>query len=375
MTKSHILATAAVALAFAASAASAASLQGPKLDTQRQATAQEAGSQTDIAPSAIALTAGADSSKVTVSGSVSWDDIGDRYGFTSLSLKLSAPLDDDDDNQSDVFSVDGQISGMSGEVTFTRTFLTERFRSPHTPRSLDLLDKGRKGCREDPRHKLSPDACDSATYRQVEEFLTEEERKLHADEAFYQAKVWNVGASGALGYDEHEYRDALTLEEASTERTPFSVKAFFGQVGPAKSFGLASGGYVSWRLGAKYEQDYKDATKRTLCKPAPATGPQECFTGPFAKPDRELTSSAYGVLRLIPTASESLVGFKGLEANSDYDFENDVFSIGGSLYLIADDKGQARGGVRARWKTNDDDPLTKDDNFTFGVFVGVPLGF
>lgn len=80
------------------------------------------------------------------------------------------------------------------------------------------------------------------------------------------------------------------------------------------------------------------------------------------------------MVRWAPKPSPAPLGLKGFEVKSAYDAAHGVFGVGASIYLVADDKNQARGGLRLSWQSDDADARDKD-NFSIGVFVGTPFTF
>lgn len=229
---SSLLAATALAVSFPAAAEP---LQGAKLDAANRATGQDAGAQSGILPTAFALTAGADSSEATVSASRTWDDDSDRLGFTSLSLRLSTPIDKGKTDGM-FLTGGGSVSGSKAEVTFARYVLPGNYAPLDSKRTLEILDGARAACRAQVIKALQEATCDKAYYSTVEGYLDAEarkkNRKLLADEAFYNAPLWNYGVTASIGYDKHDYRDALSLHEGSAARTSLSGSVFVGAVIP-----------------------------------------------------------------------------------------------------------------------------------------------
>jgi len=373
------LAAAAAALALCAPV-TAAPLEANKAAALRaRVVGPEGGGKASVLPQAFNLSASADKTEASISASHSWEDNrnGDTQGklsFNSLSLRLSVPIDED--SGEGVFHTDKHPgNGSAAELTYVRHWLPGTYAPPNPDVQRQMLDLARARCRGKLDASLHEKACNKAYFSEVEKYLTRQDLEGWKDDPFLTQILWNLGGSAKLAYKSYDYRDLETLKEASSERTPYSLSAFLELIGPAKSFGVgAVDAVVSLKGGVEYGQDYKKSKTQTLCLPAPASGPIECFSGPFDRPKREKGGKVFGVARWSPAPNaEQLIGWKGLELAPTYDLEEDRFSVDASIYLVADSEGRARGGLRLSWTEDDDDPATDDDNFTAGIFVGVPF--
>jgi len=395
----HLITTLAAGALLTAGSASAEEVDTWKRMTLERADAPEAGSQSGRLPTAFAVTAGVDSSEAAISATQSWEDPGDKLGTHNLSLRLAATFNKDEGAAS--FLSGGQpVSGTSFELTYSHDSLPGSFQPPTL--GVPVFRAAYNACRVKEGAKIPLPAtltgkdletavaekekqvdktCGPSldgpnpetprpTFNVLRTYLSEDEQRAYLDEPFLSAPLIRWGLSGKVGYDEFAYRDVATFSKTSTERVSFSASVFTGAF---RYFGK-NGVYVGG--GAEYGEGYDEASARTLCQAPPATGPQECFTGAFAKPDRKKTADLFSVVRWQPTPTaetKGRPGFKGLEAKAAYDFEHDVASLGASLYLFSDGDNKPRGGLRFLWQSDDNDPATDDDNFNVGIFVGVPF--
>ena len=322
----------------------------------------------DAAPAGADLTAGAGASGFVVSagdadGAVAvtlartWDDDDATSAFNNLAVKFSAPLNKDT-GEGNFFLRDGLSGSTAVELSFKR--IIPPAAAPLDARRMEeALTRGRERCAAAMVREDDKTACKTKTLRQLEadRFVLAEESRGLEDTAFLSGPIWLWGFTAAVGHDRFEHRD-LDFSEQKGERTPWGVYVS-GGVMPFRELLYVGGGY-------DYKRQWVDADARTLCRPATTT-PQECFTGPFGRPVRQDTSDLFGVVRYMNETARLPFG---LEVKAAYDFETDVYGAVTSLYLVADEKKNLRGGLRAGWKSDDDDPATDDDNFTIGVFVG-----
>ena len=355
-----VAALAALTLAAPATAQELSRQQSLSVD---RATAPDADPRGGFAGSGYVLSASSDSSSVAISLGRSWESGG--FGVNNLSLKFSAPLDKST-GEGDFFAPGGLSKSTAVEIGYTRVVAPSAPLPGDSRARIAVIQDARAKCKA----ALAADrqaACEAMTYSALEEagYVPADVRKLYADEAFLNGRVWTFGFTASVGHDEFDYRDPADFTSSSVQRTPYAASASFGLL-PKRAFHYLG-------AGLEFKQEYAAAKARTLCQAPPATGPQECVTASFARPERERTFDAFAVSRWraeLPVAGGLPLG---IELKGAYDFEKEVFGLGGSIYLVGDDKGALRGGLRAGWQSDDDDPDTQDDNFTIGVFVGAPF--
>jgi hypothetical protein len=338
--------------------------------------------RTGFGGAGVVISATSDSSEVGVTFGRSWDSRPD-YALNNWTLKLSAPLDKGAGEGT--FVTEGGLSNSTAV-----TFAYNRVKPP--PSTLTRLvaardveiQKGRDACAKKALAAKAPEGFtteEQATFAtlakaKAEDCKTKYMRALIedgdipsdvaaqlTDEDFRDGATWTFNVTGSIGYQAFDYRSPADFAEQSTDRTPYSAAISFGVMPPRTSAFLTG--------GVEYKQDYVDAQDRTLCRPPPASGPQECVTGPFDRPVSKKVFDAFDVWRVQGQVGrpETPIPY-GLELKAAYDFENQVSGLGAALYLVPDKDKALRGGVRLLWQSDDDDPTTKDKNFTVGVFVG-----
>jgi hypothetical protein len=181
--------------------------------------------------------------------------------------------------------------------------------------------------------------------------------------------VAQVVVSGGIGYQTLTFRDHANLEKQEVTRTPYALSLSVGGEWPNRAIPFPY--YLG--IGVEHTREHRGPDQRTLCAPPPASGPQECFTASFGAPEAQKTTAAFLVARLqheLPIGSG--IPF-AVEVQPAYDFESGVSEVAATLFFFPDNDGGLRGGLRARWRSSDDDPATDDDNFMIGAFVGVPF--
>lgn len=182
------------------------------------------------------------------------------------------------------------------------------------------------------------------------------------DHAFLDGNIWQWGLSGEVGRQAFDYRDPVTLAELSDHHTVFS--------------GAVNGGmrlrgdraYVG--AAVEYNNGREEGSKRILCRATTTAGVTECFDSPYAAPTDDESLNLMGVARWRSSVSHTPYAF---EVKAGYDTQSKIYGVVTSLYLVPDNDGALRGGLRLGWQSNDDDPATDDDNLTVGVFLGVPF--
>jgi hypothetical protein len=210
-------------------------------------------------------------------------------------------------------------------------------------------------CHKDAKTPAASEKCDSLNF------------SLDAGEDLsdpWQKKpVWFLGFSAAVGRKNFDYRNLADFAEAKARRTEFAFSGYLGVNPNHRPFYLGA--------GYEYRRAYKDAKSRSLCPPAAAGAPQECFTGAFAEPERNVDSAVFAVARWqgqLPIDDDHKVPI-GIALKASYDTKDKVFGIGLPIYLFSDGKG-LRGGVRLDWQDVDD----KDERLRFGLFIGTAFG-
>jgi hypothetical protein len=341
---------------------------GPSLEeaAQQQVRARNQAPDLDVrtgfAGSGVQLNAGSDSTNVTLTASRSWDSTNaESLSFNTASLVITAPIDDKDKKEGAFLTEGGLPESFSVQGSFTFAF------SGNPPLPATLEERGRIFKEEQAK-------CLAAAETRVTEAgkiaARAECKKLQIStgpgtalaDPWNDTPVWFLGASAAVGRKKFDYRSIADFKEQDSNRTEYSFSGFFGVNPNSRPIYLGA--------GYEYRRQYKAPTSRTLCHPATGTNPQECFTGAFAKPEKDIDSSVFAVARMSWTldlggGAELPIG---LTIKAAYDTKDKIFGIGAPLYLFSDSSG-LRGGVRVDWQDVEDN----DERFGVRVFIGTPF--
>ncbi len=277
--------------------------------------ASDSASSVGIAPGSMRVLADTDSSSVELSFSRVRDLPGASFGRYSLGLTLTAPINKED-QQGFLITRRGLPGDFNAEFSFSGIVAT-------TSGSSDDFSDDQTGFVEIP------------------------------------VILWDLNA--AVGVNDFSFRDPLTFAEQEVRRTPYSFSASIGYLGGSRSPFIAA--------GIEHRRSYKAQNQRTLCPPPPPAGVIECTRDEFGPPTRNIDTTAFALVRTL-----NLFGLTGgnsavaLEIRAAYDIEDDVFGLEMPIYMVLDDKGRFRAGVRFGWDTD-------ERRLAVGVFIGAAFDF
>lgn len=309
------------------------------------------------------LTADGDATSASFTVARNWQ-LRTKPIINALSFKVATPLDKSTKDGNFLTAAGRFSSGTSLGFSFTQMYLpnsslvgTAEQRDAAVLEMIEKLRGGGKLTCLEPAQGPCPEhdaLVKTGLVPKVESLV---------DRAFVEGTIWQWGVSGEISKPTFDYRDPLTLVEQSEDHMVYSA---------ALHTGWRLNGDRTYLGGAiEYGNSRKESAKRILCGPPPATGPTECFNSPYAPPTHEESTSLMGVARWrAPRDSRTPYA---VEVKAGYDTEAKVYGLVGSLYLVSDADGGLRGGLRAGWQSDDEDPTTDDDNFTVGVFIGAPF--
>lgn len=337
-----------------------------------RATNPDAAGLTGAAVNSIDLTAGSDDTTVTLSLRVLSEDTGDKLGTRTFAIKFSAPLDKDS-KEGEYLLGGSPNAGSSAEFVWTEARLLGSLSAPDPVQDRAALTRLRAACEADPPDGYKVATCSEKSFNVLSAAMGME-IPADMDHAFYTAPLFTWRLAGKIGKDTLKYRDPLTFASQSADRTPYRLSASMGLLSSTTLFGR-EGGWLYVGAGGERSRQYEAASKRNLCRGLTGGATSECVTASFAAPTRQMTSNAFVETRWSPPRDTKLVSLKGFEARAGYDAEEETFGVGASVYLFGDGKRLPTGGIRFSWRSNDDDPMTKDDNTTVRFFIGAPFAF
>lgn len=318
-----------------------------------------------------AITTGSDESDVSFTIAGSW--LGSEPDENKFALKFSTPLVKKD--KEGRFVTDGALAkSRAMEISLSHFIAPETPPPATTQDRTAIIKRVVQACQDD--LKLSTEerkGCVDTPYGDLEEKYASDSDKKTMATILPASWLWTF--TGGAGYEEHERRDPVTFVESSSVKTPYSL-SIVGRVSP--SFTLSRGS--TWYLGGglTYKNSFDDATAQILCKPAAPPAPQECLSASYKPVEQTKGGEAFGTLKWMgPVNPPGPIPAIPMAANLKvtHDFETDVTGANLDLYLAGSGDGKLNGGLRFKWQTDDNDPATKDDNFDFGIFVGLPFDF
>ncbi|WP_322538404.1 hypothetical protein [Sphingomonas sanguinis] len=307
--------------------------------------------RTGFAGSGVQLSTGNDNTSVTLVGARSWSRSNDRrLSFSTASAMLTAPVSDKDKKEGAFLTEGGLPKSLSLQGALTIAFS----RNPPLPGTREerfrAYQKQQEQCRSLAETAEAREQCERLAYS------ASGGSTLY--DTWNDTPVWYLGASSAIGKRNFSYLATDDFQSRDANRTEYSLSAF-GGVNPGNR-------PLYLGLGYEYRSQYQAVSSRTRCKAA-STGTQECFTGAFAQPERNIDSSVFAVTRWQWEFDLGRSGKLpvGVAVNAAYDTRDKVFGIGVPIYFISGASG-LNGGVRVDWQDVED----KDERFGVRIFVG-----
>lgn len=355
---------AALALTLIAAPALAAELTANQKSATRDVETSDGDLRLGRAAPGFQLTADGDATSAAFTYGRDWQgrDTATKPGdVQSLSFKVSAPVNQDT-GEGNFLTADGRFSsGVSLGFSYTRMIL------PNPPLPGTAAEREEVAALTIAAlHKLNLQAClepgsktPCLTYGELVDLGAVPANENLVDHAFLDGEIWQWGVSAEVARPSFDYRDPTTLAKQSERHTVVSASL---NGGLRMKGGVYFGGVVT------YENGREEASKRTLCHATATAGITECFTSPYAAPERDEATTVMAVARWRSRDADNPYA---VEIKAGYDSQSQLYGVATSLYLAPDAKGALRGGLRLAWQSDDDDPTT--DAVTFGVFIGAPF--
>lgn len=282
--------------------------------------------------------------------------------FSVFSLTASAPLDKKSDTTS-LATLDGFANAFTLELKLTR-FITHR-KSVNWSEHLDYYNRLQEAVAKGALAKGDVKTLeDGIKTKQVDSGnLFEYAPEMAAGfESFTRDRdKWDKtgGIAASVGHQAFSFLTPPVLTKESTDKIPWSVKAFYGFM-PGSDDTLVTFSY-------EYQDAYKDADSKTIVLPPDTSGVQEAKTGAIGPPKRDRKQLVALEVRRFFTLTKAEKPI-GLNLKLTYDLEEDTFGAEMPVWLVRDAKGNLTGGLSFGWKE-------KDHRFTVGVIVGGAFGF
>jgi hypothetical protein len=123
-----------------------------------------------------------------------------------------------------------------------------------------------------------------------------------------------------------------------------------------------------------YGRNFEAADDVTICQTTAVPGQSQCITAADGAPSRSIDKIIAIEFRHAFAGKIGELANAAIGAEFSYDLKSKAYSLDVPLYLISDDKGQLRGGIRGTY-LNQRDTVNggRDGDFGLSLFVGVPF--
>ncbi|WP_430424664.1 hypothetical protein [Phenylobacterium sp.] len=164
----------------------------------------------------------------------------------------------------------------------------------------------------------------------------------------------------------YKYLDRPSFGIEKESHFGFSAGAFGGL--------LLNHGMTSVTGEFTYKRAYDAQDPVELCQPLSGTIQTQCLTGADGRPERSKEAIFSAELRHAFKAKVGTFSKLAIAPEVSADVENDAWSVSLPVYFAGDGKGSLRAGVRGVYvNTKDKVNGGRDEDFTIGVFFGVPF--
>lgn len=277
-----------------------------------------------------------------------------------LTLSASGKLDDSGD--ASILGFDGPANGTELKVTFIHYGSKIHLDG----RKKDQESVAEQRCLETPGTK--PSECVAVKYPKgvsafVEKYYPEGLKPLL--DTVLPGNVWFLGANFSGNQARYKYLD----------RPSFSVKKedHFGFGGGIFGGLLLGRGQTSITGSFDYKRAYEASDAVTLCQLVAGTAQTQCLTQPDGAPER--SSNAIFGLEFRHAFPVNVGDFASIAVapKVSVDVANDAYQVAFPVYFAHGADGKLRGGLRGLYVNEKDPSGGRKDDFTLGLFVGVPF--
>ncbi|EIZ77122.1 hypothetical protein WSK_4328 [Novosphingobium sp. Rr 2-17] len=316
-------------------------------------------------------------------GSLSWTisakdhSDGQSYQSNTLTLTGTAKLND---GEGSFVSTDGFTGGTEAKLSFTQ--FNGKVDFGGLPTAMAAAQEAKVRCLaqqpsistaakpeeqqkavEEAEKKCSAEAYDDGGVPGfIERYYPEALREVSS--AIFPGKVAYWGGSFGVNQTEFSYIDRAAFKKRDVSKFGFVSTAFGGV--------LLNEGQTSVTGSFTYRRRYKAADSVELCQSA--TPPfTQCLNGADGVPTRKNATILAIDLRYAIAADLWNYTRFAIAPRFSYDTTNELATVDVPVYLARDDTGQLRGGLRAIYTDMPNLEGGRKNNFTFGLFIGVPF--
>jgi hypothetical protein len=288
---------------------------------------------------------------------------GDKLNSTMLTLTASTEL------ASSGPTSFGDLNGLANgtEVKLSLTHYESRF----TPQDLNFaaVDAARTACLSKPApNPEAPPECRPDEYPGgVTAFVMEYNPKQVRSfvDSVLPGPVIFYGVEGKASQAKFDYLDQVAFTQKKASRFSFSAGLFTGAI--LNSGNTSLGGSLTWARQRKAQDPI------TLCQAINAIPQTQCITAAAGLPKLKEKLIVAGEVRHAFSASMGNFAKFAIAPQFSYDLLSDAYGVDVPIYLAGDGKGKLRGGIRAGYTNEKKVGGGRDDDFTLGVFLGVPF--
>lgn len=301
-----------------------------------------------------------------------------QRGQSVVSLRLSSPIGEDDDDAS-FLTKDGLAKTVNLKFSYSRIFL-------RLDRMPELEERYLKKCADDSRVQFDQQKvvtsqaaffashCGSGTAvhllkpEMLSRFLLPDEVAAvlgHTQLRNSPLSVLNISAS--IGRKVYDYLDPSDFSALSETRVPFAFSIAYGRNANATA--------PFWGVGYEFKRSFGAGEERTLCPAPSGPVPVACKTGTFDAPERETIHKVFAMVRSTRLFGDPRSGklAPAVEFRAAYDIENKALGFTLPVFVLLDGDGSAKGGFRLTVDETFDDG--KDAEIGFGVFITKSFDF
>lgn len=179
------------------------------------------------------------------------------------------------------------------------------------------------------------------------------------------SSIWYYGAGFTGNQASYKYLDRATFAVKKEDHFGFGGTLFGGV--------LLNRGQTSIGGSFDYRRSHKERDPITLCQLVAGTAQTQCLTAPDGSPKRG-TQAILGLefRHAFPVDVGSYTSL-AIAPKFSADVDNDAYSLAFPIYFADDGTGKLRGGIRGVYLNKQAATGGREEDFTLGLFVGVPF--
>jgi len=189
------------------------------------------------------------------------------------------------------------------------------------------------------------------------QYATADERRSY--DSAQPGGLWFMGGNAKVARTNYEFVDQVAFKADDISRTGYKAELFGGWIFPD--------GRQSLTGSFAYSRSYKAGDAIQLCQPTGSGSQTQCLSGALGKPagtDKYIFSGEYR--KLISLGGLPGKPSMGFAPRVSYEVNSKGVLMELPVYFVPNKDKALNGGVRFAYDT-------KEDDFAFGLFVGVPF--